>query len=463
MSKQTKDKDYSQVAGNIVEWVGGEENIQSLTHCVTRLRFVLKDENLAKTDLIQNDSEVINVLKAGGQYQVVIGTHVEKVYDAVEEVLGKNKNTEEDSSLNTPDEEKKKGLSLVLDTISGIFLPIMGGMMGTGILKGILVFLTTVGWMSEKSGTYTVLYAAADAFFYFLPLVLAVTAAKKFKTNVYIAMAVVGPFVYPNLVTLYNNGDSLHFAGIPVHLINYGSSVIPAIVTVYVLAKLEQFLKKIIPEILKGVLVSLLCIVIMVPLSLLVVGPVTSFIGDMVAAGYTALYSVFPPLAGMILATLWPILVIFGAHWGLIPVVMNNFAVLGYDTLLPVTTGTNFAMAGAAFAVCLKTKDRKLKELAGTSAFSALIGGVTEPAIYGVNLKFKKPFIIACISIGIGGIIVGFAGAQFPGMLTTCLLTLPAIAVLKGGFAMVIAAVIGFVFSFVGTYFFGFNDEMLNK
>jgi len=170
-----------------------------------------------------------------------------------------------------------------------------------------------------------------------------------------------------------------------------------------------------------------------------------------------------PPVAGLILGVLWPILVIFGAHWGLIPIVMNNFAVYGYDTLLPVTIGTNFAMGGAALAVCLKTKNKSLKELAASSAFSAIVGGVTEPAIYGVNLKYKKPFYIACACVGLGGIIVGFAAAQFPAMISTSLVTLPTVAVLKGGIAMLVAAAIGFGGAFVGTYFFGFNDRMLEK
>ncbi|MNJ46048.1 PTS system beta-glucoside-specific EIIBCA component [compost metagenome] len=335
--------------------------------------------------------------------------------------------------------------------------------MGTGILKGILVMCTEFGWMSPESGTYAVLYAAADAFFYFLPLILAVTSARRFGANQFVAMAVAGSFLYPNLVALYNAGTAITFVGIPVKMINYGSSVIPVIAAVYVLSKIEKFLNKIMPQLIKGIFVPVISIVVMVPLSLMAIGPLTSLLGDAVANGYTALYELMPAVAGLILAVLWPILVIFGAHWGLVPVVMNNFAVYGYDTLLPVTIGTNFAMAGAALAVCLKTKNKSLKELAGTSAFSAFVGGVTEPAIYGVNLKYKRPFVIACISIGIGGIIVGIAGGQYPALLTLSAVTLPAVAVLKGGMAMLIAAGIGFVGAFVGTYLFGFNDKMLEK
>ncbi|WP_068503625.1 PTS transporter subunit EIIC [Paenibacillus kribbensis] len=459
MANQQNVRDYSNLAKTIIEKVGGEKNVQSLNHCMTRLRFVLKDESVAETEQLKQNEGVLDVLQSGGQYQVIIGTHVEHVFNAVEKIRGQSHNIEEAGE----EKNEKKGVSLLLDTISSIFLPLMAAMMGAGILKGILVMCTTLGWMSAESGTYAVLYAAADAFFYFLPLILAVTSARKFGANQFVSMAVAGAFLYPNLVSLHDAGTAISFLGIPVKLINYGSSVIPVIAAVYVLSKLEKFLNKIMPQLIKGIFVPVLCIVIMVPASLLAIGPLTSMLGDTVAAGYTALYQLMPPVAGLILGVLWPILVIFGAHWGLIPIVMNNFAVYGYDTLLPVTTGTNFAMAGAAFAVFLKTKDRTLKEFAGSSSFSAIIGGVTEPAIYGVNLKFKKPFYIACISTGLGGIIVGLAGAQFPAMFTTSLLTLPAIAVLKGGIAMVIAAIIGFLCAFVGTYFFGFNDRMLEK
>ncbi|WP_145048921.1 MULTISPECIES: PTS transporter subunit EIIC [Paenibacillus] len=468
MADKQNVRDYSTLAKTIYDGVGGEENIQSLTHCMTRLRFVLRDESVAETEKLKKTEGVLNVLQSGGQYQVIVGTHVEHVFNAVENVRGSKgeaapRQNENNEKSEQPEQNEKKGLSLLLDTISSIFLPIMAGMMGAGILKGILVMCTTLGWMSAESGTYAVLYAAADAFFYFLPVILAVTSAKKFGANQSVALAIAGAFLYPNLVALQAAGSSISFIGIPVKLINYGSSVIPVIAAVYILSKLEKFLNKIMPQLVKGIFVPVLCIAIMVPASLIVIGPLTSLLGDSVAAGYTALYEFMPAVAGLILAVLWPILVIFGAHWGLVPIVMNNFAVYGYDTLLPVTIGTNFAMGGAALAVFLKTKNRTLKEFAGSSSFSAIVGGVTEPAIYGVNLKYKKPFYIACASIGLGGIIVGLASAQYPAMFTVSALTLPAIAVLKGGISMLIAAIVGFVGAFAGTYLFGYNDRMLDE
>lgn len=462
MADKQNVRDYSTLAKAIYDGVGGEENIQSLTHCMTRLRFVLRDVSVAETEKLKKTEGVLNVLQSGGQYQVIVGTHVEHVFKAVEHERG-SKETSSPSQEDNEKRENKKGLSLLLDTISNIFLPIMPGLMGSGILKGILVMFTTLGWMSAESGTYSVLYAAADAFFYFLPVILAVTSARKFGANVSVALAIAGAFLYPNLVALHTAGSSISFVGIPVKLINYGSSVIPVITAVYVLSKLEKFLNKMMPQLIKGILVPLLCIVIMVPTSLIAIGPLTNLLGDSVAAGYTALYEFMPAVAGLILAILWPILVIFGAHWGLLPIVMNNFSVYGYDTLLPVTIGTNFAMGGAALAVFFKTKNKTLKQFAGSSSFSAIVGGVTEPAIYGVTLKYRKPFYIACASIGVGGIIVGLASAQYPSIFTISALTLPAIAVLKGGISMLIAAIVGFVGAFIGTYFFGFNDRMLDE
>ncbi|WNS41400.1 PTS transporter subunit EIIC [Paenibacillus sp. MMS20-IR301] len=349
MATKQNVRDYSALAGTIYEQVGGEGNIQSLTHCMTRLRFVLKDDAAAGTAQLKQTEGVLDVLQAGGQYQVIIGTHVEHVFKALEEVREQRQKqgaakaeAQTEAGAGASD---KKGLSLLLDTISSIFLPIMAGMMGTGILKGLLVLFTTVGWMSAEGGTYAVLYAAADAFFYFLPLILAVTSARRFGANQFIAMAVAGAFLYPNLVALQTAGTAVSFIGIPVKLINYGSSVIPVIVAVYVLSKLEKLLNRLMPQIIKGIVVPLVCIVVMVPASLMVIGPLTGMLGDAVATGYTALYEFMPPVAGLILAVLWPILVIFGGHWGLVPIVMNNFAVYGYDTLLPVTIATNFAWA----------------------------------------------------------------------------------------------------------------------
>jgi len=456
-------KDYTKLANEIMKNIGGEENVKSLTHCMTRLRFVIKDENNINLKALKQTEGVIDVIVSGGQHQVVIGTHVTHVYDAILEMTSIGTSSAADTTQVQNDGKKKNKFEAVMDLISSIFLPLMPAMCGAGILKGLLIALTTAGIMSSKGGTYTVLYAAADAFFYFLPIALAYTSAEKFKTDKFVAMIVAAALVYPTMISAFNSGKALQFLGISFKVINYTSSVIPAIVSVYALSKLEKLLKKLIPDVVKLVFVPLICIVVMVPATLLIIGPLTTLLGNGIAAGYSFIFALCPPVAGFLIAMLWPICIIFGAHWGLVPIVMTNIVSLGYDTLLPVTTACNFAQAGAVFAVFLKTKNKTLKQAAGTSAFSALIGGVTEPAIYGVNLKYKRPFVIALIFTGIGGIIISLAGGQFPALITTCVLTLPAIAMFKGGIAMVIASAIGFFGTTICTYLFGFNDSMIEE
>lgn len=451
-------KDYGKMASEIVEKVGGWENIQSVTHCITRLRFVLKDESIADPEVVGKIEGVLKVLRTGGQYQIVIGTHVTDVYEVLmSNHVGqdlKRENTEKKST------EGKKKMS-ILDVISSIFMPVLSGMVATGILKGLLVMLSTLGVMDTAGDVYTILYAGADAFFYFLPLALAITASKKFECNQFVAFAVVATLLYPNLVSAMAAEGGMQFLGLPVANVTYSNTVIPALISVWVLSLLEKQLNKVVPELVRSLFVPLICLLIMVPVTLVVIGPAMDFVGRIVAAGYTALYSFQPAIAGMVMAGLWPLLVVMGAHTATFPIALNNMAISGADTLLPVTTGTNFAIAGAAFAVALKTRNEDLKKMGFTTSFSALVGGVTEPAIYGIVLKYKKPFYICMISVAIGGLVAGIAGAAFPTFITTCVITLPAMAMFPGGWGFLASAAIGLLGGFLGTYFFGFHDGML--
>lgn len=454
-------KNYSDLSRNIIEKIGGTDNIISLTHCITRLRFALKDESKAKKEELKQVEGVLNVVISGGQYQVIIGTHVGEVFETI--IKEYNINAVGPVGDKTGETVKKSILSILLDVISSIFLPLIGAMTGAGLLKGILIACTTFGILSPESGTYLILYSLADAFFYFLPIALSITAAKKFQANPFVAFTIVSALLYPNILTALGAGTAVTFIGIPVKLMNYSVTVIQPILIVYALSIVEKFLKKIIPSILTSVLVPLISMVIMFPLALIVIGPLTTLLSSGISAVYSFAYGLSPIVAGAVLGFFWPIIILFGAHWGLVPIVMNNISNLGYDTLLPLTVACNFTQAGAVLAVFLKTKNVKLKEISGSSAFSALIGGVTEPAIYGVNLKYKKPFYIACAFSSIGGILVGLAAGQQPSLITVCALTLPAIAAFKGGIVMVIASVIGFFGTAICTYLFGFNDSMIKE
>lgn len=451
-------KDYDQLAKSIVDLIGGSENVVSLTHCITRLRFVLKDERIAETEKIQNLSGVVSVIKAGGQYQVVIGNEVEDVYFAVGKISGIKIDTPE---ANTEKNEKKNLANMLIDTISGIFMPCMPIMVAAGILKAIVIMLSSFGGLSTDNTTYIVLYAIGDAFFYFMPFFLSASAAKKFGSNMFLGMGVAAAFLYPTLLTLYTEGNPVTFIGIPMKLLNYSNTVIPIIFAVYVMTKIEKVFKKIIPKIVAGVFVPSLTLLVTIPLSLIVIGPVTNQLSSWLASGITFLIGICPPLVGFIFGAAWSVFIMFGLHWALITVAINNLMVLGVDKILPITFPVTFSHAGAALGVALKTKNPKLKEIAIAAFFSAFVGSISEPAIYGINLKYKKPFIVACICNGIAGAIIASAGGGMTAAVGVNIFTLPVVTTWPGGIAILAGIAIAFLGSIIGTYLFGFSDKMI--
>lgn len=452
-------KDFNKLAKDIIANVGGEENVISLTHCITRLRFKLKDEGKANQEALNALNGVIKVLQSGGQYQVVIGNDVTDVFDAVlknSNIKAAGEDTIEEVKEDQP-EEKRKFSAVFIDIVSSIFMPFMGAFTGCGLLKGLIVLLTTMGVLSKDSSTYTFLYAAGDSIFYFLPIFLAYTAGKKFGAKPFMSMVIACTMVYPTITTLHTSGAALNFLGIPVQLITYTSSVLPIIVACFFQAKFEKLCDKFIPKIVRGIFTPLLVLIIVIPVSFLVIGPVTGFIGDVLAAGVQALLNFAPAVAGFLFAALWPVMIIFGVHWAFIPVVMNNYAVLGYDNLLPLTVGCNFGIAAACFAVFLRTRSLEMKETLAPAAISALVGGVTEPAIYGVLLKYKLPFIIVCLANGIGGAICGFFHVTRTAQMTVNVLTLPAVYAMYGPWAIVSVA-ISVVLSFTLVFLFAAKE-----
>ena len=347
-----------------------------------------------------------------------------------------------------------------MNTISGIFAPILGAFTGAGVLKGILILCTTMGWLTTDMGTYRILYAASDGIFNLLPLFLAYTAAKKFKADKFVSVAIAAALVYPDMAAAYSAGEALTFLKIPVVLVSYTSTVIPIILSVYVLSKLEKVLKKIIPEVIRNIFTPMFSLVIMVPLTFLAIGPLADGAGKLLAAGYTGLVALNPVIAGFILGLLWPAAVMFGLHWGFVPIVVNNFTQYGRDTLFTITGPNNFAQAGATLGVFLKTKNKKVKEVAGPAAFSAVLAGITEPAIYGVTLKYKRPFFIGAVFSGIAGAITAAVGAGTTALIGTSLLTMTGyIGVGFVGFC--IACAIAYIGSAVCTFLFGYSDKML--
>lgn len=420
---------YDGLARIIIQNVGGKSNIISVAHCITRLRFKLKDESKANKEVLESTDGVIKVMQAGGQYQVVIGNQVNDVYDAVLEVGHLAAAGAVDEEGNAVEETsgggKKSPVSLLIDVISGTLQPTLGVMAATGIIKGLLALFDFLGLIPAASGTYQVWYAVADGFFYFMPIVLGYTAAKKFKVNEFIGMAIGIALCYPAMVnstagtvlgtvftgTAFEMSYYLTFFGIPVIMpaSGYTSSVVPIILAVAVAAPLEHWLKKVIPDVIKLFVVPFVTLIVMVPLTYLVIGPIASILCSILSLFFNAIYSI-PVVGGLIggvlIGAFWQVLVIFGLHWSLVPLAMINYSLLGYDFILSPYFCVSFAQTFVVLAIVLKTKDEKLKKIA-IPAFISGIFGVTEPAIYGVTLPKKTPFIYSCIAGAIGGAFTG--------------------------------------------------------
>lgn len=416
---------YDGLARIIIQNVGGKSNVISLTHCITRLRFKLKDESKANTSVLKATDGIVTVMQSGGQYQVVIGNHVPDVFDVVMQIGGFTN----ESASDEPKQKMGIGASLI-DIISGIFQPVLGVLAGAGIIKGILALLVFFGVTTATGGTYGVLYSVADGFFYFLPIILGYTASQKFNSNKFIGMAIGSALCYPAMVglstkvaigtafagTMFASNYYSTFLGIPVLLpaSGYPSSVVPIILAVYIAAKLEKLAKKFIPDVVKTFLVPVFVLSIIVPLTYLAIGPVATILCSLIGKGFSIVYGlpvVGGLLAGLILGAIWQILVIFGLHWGIIPLAFINLGTLGYDFVLSPYFAASFAQSMVVLAIIIKTKDRKLKDIA-IPAFISGMFGVTEPAIYGITLPKKKPFVISCIAASIGGGIIGLMGCK---------------------------------------------------
>ena len=411
---------YENLAKEILENVGGKENINSLTHCVTRLRFRLKDESKANDEALKNNPGVVTVMKSAGQYQVVIGNHVPLVYADVCELAGISNGTQQ------VEEEAPQGLfNKLIDIISGCFQPILGPLCAAGIIKGLNALLVFIlGSSFSNSGTYMILNAIGDSIFNFLPIILGYTAAKKFNVNVIVGMIIGATLCYPTIQTdtLSAAGKAIgtlpfigsyytKFIGIPFVSGNYTSTVVPVICIVALAAQIQKIAKKFVPEMLQNFFVPFFVLIISLPIGLLVIGPIVSLLTTVLSNMFAGLYAFSPIVTAFVIGALWQCLVIFGLHWALVPMAMVNIGNLGYDTILPGMLGTTFAATGVLAAMYLKLKDENKKALAIPGVISAFCG-VTEPAIYGFLLPEKTPFVFSCIGGAVGGAIMGTVAAK---------------------------------------------------
>lgn len=466
---------YEKLAKDIIKNVGGKENVVSLTHCITRLRFKLKDENKANTEDLKNMDGVVTVVKGGGQYQVVIGNHVPDVYEEVMEIGGFNASASEEV------EENKSILNKFIDFISGVFAPTLGVLTATGMIKGFNALFLSLGWITKQSGTYQILQVIGDCFLYFFPIFLGYTAAKKFKMNEFVGMAIGSCLVYPALSSI-TAGKALFtlfkgtaiaapvyikFLGIPVILMNYSSSVIPILLATYFAAKIEKALKKVMPDVVKRFMVPALTLLIIVPITFIVIGPIATWISKFMGYLILSAYHISPIIAGIIIGGTWQLLVVCGLHWGIVPIAINNIASLGYDTVMALAMGTPLATAGVVFAIFVKTRDKNLKAISAPAWISSLFG-VSEPSIYGVTLPRKKPFIITLISAAVAGGIMGFSGTKMYVMGGMGVFGIPNYinpknGIDKGFYGYIVALAVAFILGFILTFLLGFKDEAENK
>lgn len=449
---------HQKLAKEILEGVGGKENVNAVWHCATRLRFKLKDVNAADTKKIEETDGVITVVNSAGQYQVVVGNSVAQVFEELTSLPGMDTHISSKSESASEEGNKKfNPISQLMDFVSAVFTPFLGALAGAGILKGILALVITLNWLSSESGAYKVWNAASDAIFYFLPIFLAFTAAKKLRVNQFVAVSLAGALIHPSLVEVVTKSQTLDFFGIPLVPITYTASVFPVLLSIWGLSYLEPFLNKIFPESIRNMLTPLASLVIMLPLTLALIGPVGTQISDVFAWILLAVYGFSPLLAGLVLGAFHQSIVIFGVHWALITLMINNVANQGYDQWLPIVCAAVLSQAGAALGVFLKTKDKKLKGLSGSAALTAIFG-ITEPAIYGVTLKLKRPFYCAMIAAGIGGAVIGSFEVHASTFTFPSLLAIP--TYLGNGF---LGEIIGLIIAFFGavilTYLFGVSNK----
>jgi beta-glucoside PTS system EIICBA component len=454
---------YEQLATDVLRGVGGESNVASVSHCATRLRFQLKDRDKADKAAVESTRGVITVVEAGGQFQVVIGNAVGQVYEALTET----------TTVPVGEGGAQGGLlSRAIELITSIFTPFLWVLAGTGLLKALLAVAVRVAPEWATTPSYAILFAASDAVFQFLPILIAVTAAKRFKANPFTSIAIAGALIYsatiavipgPDGATLTlqdyaATGGQLTFFGIPVVMTAYLSSVIPTVLAVFAQARLERVLNRVIPEVFRNFATPLLTIAIIVPLTFLVIGPVADLLGSSVSSGVNTLWALSPAIGGLIMGALWQVFVIFGLHWGFVPVIVQDLTEQGYSLLTGPLFAAVLAQAAATFAVFIKTRNKELKEVAGPAGISAFLAGITEPAIYGVTLRLKRPFVYGVIGGAVGGAIAAAGGSAAEGFVLPGAITLTSTLNVGNFTLQLIGTGVAMLIAFVLTLTLGFKD-----
>ena len=447
--------DFKKTAAGILENVGGVENISNMTHCATRLRLNLKDQSKANDEAVKEVDGVVNVVKKAGQYQILIGTEVPHVYDEFEQLVKGNGQIVLDDEA-ASDESL---MSKIFSSISAIFAPLLPALAGSGILRGLLILAVQLGIINEGSGTYVILFSASMAVFYFLPVLLAFTAARRFGASPYISALIGAALLHPDFLSLMGstgNGAMTSFMGIPTVLMNYNSTVVPIILSIWAFSYLYKWLDKHVPETLKLVIVPLVSLIIMVPLTVIVIGPIGVYTGEAIANLVNWLIERSGLLTGILVGGGWSVLVSFGVHWAVNPIMINNISQYGFDYICPLTFACNFAVIGTAIGVYLKARDSKLKSFAMTGVVTIALSAIIEPTLFGMLVKNKKLFLAQIIAGAVGGAYLGLMKVVTNAFVFGSVTTFPSFIVnnaniINGiiglGISVIVGAVLGYVFT----------------
>lgn len=449
--------DWKETAKLITERVGGKSNIRGATYCTTRLRLTLADESLANDDAVSEVPGVISVVHASGQYQIIIGNRVPRVFQAMQE-LG----ILDQAAAPEPEKKKKSIPAAMMDALLGSMTPVIPAVIGCAMMKVLLVLLPMLGVLTSESMTYQVLTVIGDGSFYFLPILVAASAARYFKANLFLSITIAGILIHPTLQTLFSSGDPVSLFGIPVTAANYPYSILPAIIMAWVLSKAEKAVDRITPAITKTFLDPMLIVLICAPIALWIVGPAGAIAGDALSGALVWIQENLGWLAVGIIGGIYPVLVLFGMHHVLTPIAIASLSSLGFETIVMVAQlGANLAQGGASMAVALRSKNKNMRQTAAAAGFSALVAGITEPAMYGVTLRLKRPFIAVLIASFTSGCFAGLMqlksfSTACPGLVTTIqyIEADRPISILYIALTCVIAIAV----SFVLTLILGFRD-----
>lgn len=440
---------YQDTARQIIDRIGGKENVLSLFHCITRLRFLLKDNDKADRAALEALDGVMGVNISGDQFQLIIGNDVEPLCKALLAVLPDLDNAARPTKRRNP-------VSVVLEGLSSIFSPIIPAIAGAGILKGMLALMVAMQWVETTNQTYQILLAISDGVFYFMPLALSFSAAKKFAANPYVAVALAAVLFHPAIQTLFKAGAPVNFIGLPVPTVNYASTVIPILLAVWLLSRVERLIDRFMPGPLKTMFVPLLCLLIVTPITLIAIGPVGIYTGNALSGGIIWLVENMGIVAGVVVGGTLSLIIITGMHYVIVPIMINNISTMGFDPIKILFYIANLGQAGAAFGVFLRARDKKLKSLALTTSFSAMMG-ITEPAMYGVNIRYKRPFAAALAGGACGG---AFAMAMGVKTYAFALSGLPGLPALVGPTFLwaLVSIAISFVCAAILTVILGFEE-----